>query len=477
MNRRQLIGKVFSPLLLVSLLAVLSFAFMPVHAATQVSMSVPVYTGSTAEYISLPNPTNIYWNTSYDATFTSSAQATFIFVYANVNEPNQDSIQLWYSSNFNDENDQYYPQLSLVVCNSSETTRIQLSTDWSNPPDVYFNVTAAGNLAVWQSGNEHVITGLTGLTDFTNLIVINSGGGWASGTIYMLFAYPTASATYTTYASSEVPAYNMVRIVDSTASTESDWGTSVSLSYNLGDTIIYQSVPVNSDYVFDSWQQTGSLSGSTAYIQNYTVISPTPGQHEIAVYSSVSTGIGITYESQGVIPGFQGLIVDDTTGAADSGNPVALTAHVGDEVEVDANTPTGYAFQYFLVNGANVGQGTYFADDNEYAYYFYPTANQTEYAVYSLATPSPSPGLTFNPTAFRSDLTAILEMVIGMLLTFGGVFILIKASSAWVVGVIVLLAGFFTLIVSEPNLYGIAAWALSITIFGVFSYSGVQKPK
>jgi hypothetical protein len=40
-----------------------------------------------------------------------------------------------------------------------------------------------------------------------------------------------------------------------------------------------------------------------------------------------------------------------------------------------------------------------------------------------------------------------------------------------------LLAGFFTLIVGEPNLYGLVAWALSITIFGVFSYSGVQKPK
>jgi plastocyanin len=222
-------------------------------------------------------------------------------------------------------------------------------------------------------------------------------------------------------------------------------------------------------------------------IQAYAyVYSASSTESVYAVYGAVSSVI-LTFTTTTYISGFAGVIIDYTTGAAAS-NPATLPVSQGDQIECDANMISGYDFGYFLIGGVNEGQGLFYSSINAYTYVFYATTNETVYAYYTVATgtptptpsgsatPTPSP-LSFNLASFRDDLTSILLLVIGALLTFGGVLIFTKASSAWLIGTILILAGFFTLIVGEPNLYGLVAWALSIVIFGVFCYSGVQKPK
>jgi hypothetical protein len=433
MNRKQLNRKAFSFLLLLSLLAVLCLACVPVHAQT----------------------TDTVYATGQ---IPSESNERIVDETANTNSGWGSSVSLVYSLG----------------------DTIQFQT---------VSVSGSYVFSSWWA----IVSGSSGSASTSqNYTVISPTPNTEAVAIYTFYSAtptptPAPSTTYMVYASGTSDSQE--RIVDSTTSTASAWGTSESLTYSLGDTVIFESVPSSSIDVFDSWNLvTGSGAGGSSSDQNYTVVSPTPNEHAVAIYSLATLGMTMTYEINAYVSGFSGLLIDETTGAANastSGSPAVVLVYLGDQVELQANEIAGYNFDYFMVDGANVGQGFFNGATNMFSYDFYPSAGATEYAYYSVATNTPTPAPTatppstanFNPTAFRSDMTAVLELIIGVLLTFGGVFVLIKAPSAWIIGVIVLLAGFFTLIVGEPNLYGLVAWALSITIFGVFSYSGVQKPK
>ena len=85
--------------------------------------------------------------------------------------------------------------------------------------------------------------------------------------------------------------------------------------------------------------------------------------------------------------------------------------------------------------------------------------------------PTATPG-GFSLLTFELGMTQVLEMVIGAIVVFVGILILMKASGAWLVGLILLVAGFFIQEVAEPTLTGIVAFSLETLAYSVFLYTG-----
>ncbi|MGA2682061.1 MAG: hypothetical protein ABSF44_09715 [Candidatus Bathyarchaeia archaeon] len=273
-----------------------------------------------------------------------------------------------------------------------------------------------------------------------------------------------------------------VQIKDVTTGASSAEGIYESLTWtNHADDIQYVAYANGSTFV--GWDEVygstvTSVSNSSTYDAGVPVID--------AEYRAEFTGAGgyNTFPLQAVLISSPDScsIFDETTGIQSITSPdeTIFSFNPGDKLlfTVDFQPFDVYIYSQVFFYNTNTTLTEYYSP-------FVLTNVTSSLVVYTYftgqiigptPTPSPTPsGLTFNPTGFKSDFTAIIEMIVGMLLTAAGVLVLTKASSAWVVGVIVLLAGFFTLIVSEPNLFGLASFALSVTIFGVFFYSGTSK--
>lgn len=86
-------------------------------------------------------------------------------------------------------------------------------------------------------------------------------------------------------------------------------------------------------------------------------------------------------------------------------------------------------------------------------------------------TPSPTPSPGFDELTFRTDLTSILEMIIGALATFGGIVVLMRAPHAWILGIIFLVVGFFIQEIANPSLTGILAFFLEVIVYAVFLFN------
>jgi hypothetical protein len=159
------------------------------------NMTIPYFSGSPTASEDIPlsgSPTSIYFNTTSGAQFDNTAGGTtFAFVFANYGEPNQDAIEISASAVSVEFGWQSYYIVS--VLNSSETASVSLTafspTYNTPPPDVYLNITALGDLAVWQSGHEYTFTGITGLASFSDLVItqalVYGLNAWTGGSIYL----------------------------------------------------------------------------------------------------------------------------------------------------------------------------------------------------------------------------------------------------------------------------------------------------
>jgi hypothetical protein len=167
----------------------------------------------------------------------------------------------------------------------------------------------------------------------------------------------------------------------------------------------------------------------------------------------------------------------DTVGGAlfldygEAGTPAATVVMPAGVVHSFSAFPqTGYVFRNFTVTIGGI-TSTYFTNP------FLMTVNDnvTVTAYYSLEAVTPSPTATPNPGmdwgTFRTDMTAIIEIIIGSILTFLGILILMRAPGAWLVGVILIVAGFFTQYVANTNMVGIVGFSLQTTVYIIFLYN------
>lgn len=93
-------------------------------------------------------------------------------------------------------------------------------------------------------------------------------------------------------------------------------------------------------------------------------------------------------------------------------------------------------------------------------------------------TPSPTPdGMDFDGGEFIGNFTTLIFMAIAALFVFAGLAIMIKSPAAWVLGIILLMAGFFGSIIVQPNVYGLTAFAMETILFTVFLYNGAGAVK
>jgi hypothetical protein len=137
-------------------------------------------------------------------------------------------------------------------------------------------------------------------------------------------------------------------------------------------------------------------------------------------------------------------------------------------------TPPAYAFQNYTFQNST-STLTYFTPIltlSNTSYDYAITAYFTGGSGYLFPTPSPgtTPPFGFTFGVLTGDIYTILEMIVGCFLTFGGVLIFMKAARAWIVGMVLLIAGFFIQIIAYPNLFAVLAFSAESIFSVVFLY-------
>lgn len=138
-----------------------------------------------------------------------------------------------------------------------------------------------------------------------------------------------------------------------------------------------------------------------------------------------------------------------------------------------ATPNSGYYFTYWDVT---FGNASGIMDTNPIALTLDYNSSLTAHFAVIPVTPSPTPipngGVDW--ISFRADMNSVLEMVIGAIVVFFGVILLMRAPGAWVIGVILLVAGFFLQEVANPNLTGIIAFFLEVLVYAAFLYNSAR---
>ena len=285
-----------------------------------------------------------------------------------------------------------------------------------------------------------------------------------------------------TIAYAQTAYYAKVQLQDVHWSHISEWGTSVSLTYYWNSVMRFKAVSLNETFLY--WQGVGthtdkyyanpidlnpSQLDGTVYWAVFDDSTPPPSGHNVVVVSNLDFAV----------------ITDTVSGVSTSGyGQINQLIPDGHSVTVVNTLSTDYhETGYFMVtyqNGTSVnylpGVMTISIDSVTQGIFF--TLYSTGwYDVPEVPTPTPpsNPLGGFDFASFQTDMTSLVVFTIAALLVFAGFLILMKASSAWVVGLIVLLAGFFLNILSESNLIGLVSFAIESIVFTIFLYSGHSK--
>jgi hypothetical protein len=150
-----------------------------------------------------------------------------------------------------------------------------------------------------------------------------------------------------------------------------------------------------------------------------------------------------------------------------------------DTISFAATPASGYVFQQFTITDPS---GVALLNPTDNPYVLVANANYTVTAYFVAAPTSTTvPGFSLIPDwiRLRLDITSVLEMVIGAIITVLGMVVLMRASGAWIVGLILLVVGFFFQEIAQPNLAGLTAFALELLFSAIFLYnaSGSRKNK
>jgi hypothetical protein len=159
-----------------------------------------------------------------------------------------------------------------------------------------------------------------------------------------------------------------------------------------------------------------------------------------------------------------------------------VTFPVDDIVSFLAVPNTGYDFTYFDIIDSDTQITLLNPTDNPYVLTMDRNYTVTPHfeATISPIPSSPSSFLdwfTLDWISLRLTFTNILMLIIGAIITIIGIVILMRASGAWIPGLIFLVVGFFIQEIAQPNLSGILAFALEAIFATMFLYnsSGSRK--
>jgi hypothetical protein len=187
----------------------------------------------------------------------------------------------------------------------------------------------------------------------------------------------------------------------------------------------------------------------------------------------------IVYLNLTVAGGYGGIAFYDFGGAGVASDFTNYWVAAGAVHTFTARANTGFYFTgWDIINGNVSGIMT----QNPIALTI--DQNTSIVANFAVIPVTPSPTASVGPggvnwISFRTDLNSILEMAIGAVVTFLAMLIFMRAPSAWVAGVILLVIGFFIQEIANANLTGILAFFLEIMLYAVFLYNssraGVAK--
>lgn len=144
---------------------------------------------------------------------------------------------------------------------------------------------------------------------------------------------------------------------------------------------------------------------------------------------------------------------------------------------ITASPSNGYVFSYFTFSNVTDPTTQQLINNpltfNVSSHNSYPGTQYYITAVFipssSTSTPTPSNGPIIDIPKIKTDGTSLLEMIIGAILVVAALLILMKAQSAWVIGLILFIAGFFLQIVVNANFLSLVMVASEVVLTLVFA--------
>jgi hypothetical protein len=149
----------------------------------------------------------------------------------------------------------------------------------------------------------------------------------------------------------------------------------------------------------------------------------------------------------------------------------------GIDVKLTAVPQEGYIFSYFVVNGTIIPSNptTFYMDGTVAVVAYFSVSGTTP----GMPTVTPTPTTTAIPSIFAgldvasffTNITLLLQLVVGGILTFVGVLLLVRQAKAWVAGLILLLAGFALTLITQPNYWALVIWGAECITFAAVLYA------
>jgi hypothetical protein len=146
------------------------------------------------------------------------------------------------------------------------------------------------------------------------------------------------------------------------------------------------------------------------------------------------------------------------------------TYNIAENTTIQASTTvlSGYHLSYWDFNN-----GTFVYDDGSGTILVKIVADTHLTAIFvsnngtTYPTATPTPG-GFNLGQIKTDFTSLLEILIGIILTIAGIAILLRAKSAWVIGLILFVIGFFLQIIVNQSYLSLIVFTFESTIATTF---------
>lgn len=130
----------------------------------------------------------------------------------------------------------------------------------------------------------------------------------------------------------------------------------------------------------------------------------------------------------------------------------------------------GYNFKYWIVDSGTDHYSFRYEQELKYTL----TSNVTFTAVFS----NLSGGTDFtslNWAELQTSTQALILLVVGCLMSFGALAIFIKSPGAWIVGIILFVAGLAAIMLAQPSIIGLICWAFTVIVSAVFLFVGQGK--
>lgn len=223
------------------------------------------------------------------------------------------------------------------------------------------------------------------------------------------------------------------------------------------------------DELEDSFFIAGDISAYSNLVE--AVVGCTSGDATFTVSNNIDLVLGepVTYTATLISQVYEGSIVTNGTVTSNQniegvGHVVTVEVNASDILSIGATPLSSYKFDHFSIAGFLI-YGTYYANPT----YINVQSDFTATAHFTSTTTPPPFEFDLNGTTLT--FMSLLYLAIAAVFSFLGLLILLKASGSWIVGLILLLVGFFLTLLAMPNLYGLLGFSLEAIVATVMLYA------